>query len=58
MSVARRARLGGAGAHRASPAPPPLLIVAMLAVILMDVFRGGAARVTWEFLSQPRRERE
>jgi phosphate transport system permease protein len=30
-----------------------LLIVAMLAVILWDVVRGGAGHVTWEFLSQP-----
>ncbi|SEN20418.1 phosphate ABC transporter membrane protein 2, PhoT family [Stigmatella aurantiaca] len=30
-----------------------LLIVAMLALILLDVLRGGAGHVTWEFLSQP-----
>jgi phosphate transport system permease protein len=30
-----------------------LLIVAMLAVILLDVLLGGASHVTWEFLSQP-----
>jgi phosphate transport system permease protein len=27
-----------------------LLVVAMLAIILVDVIRGGAARVSWEFL--------
>ncbi|WP_043433098.1 phosphate ABC transporter permease PstA [Cystobacter fuscus] len=30
-----------------------LLIVAMLAVILLDVVRGGAGHVTWSFLSEP-----
>jgi phosphate transport system permease protein len=30
-----------------------LLIVAMLALILLDVIRGGAGHLTWEFLSQP-----
>ncbi|ADO73396.1 phosphate ABC transporter permease PstA [Stigmatella aurantiaca] len=30
-----------------------LLIVTMLALILLDVLRGGAGHVTWEFLSQP-----
>lgn len=30
-----------------------LLIVAMLALILLDVLRGGAGHLTWEFLSQP-----
>jgi len=29
------------------------LMVAMLAFILLDVFRGGAAHVTWTFLTQP-----
>lgn len=29
-----------------------LLIVAMLGVILLDVVRGGAARLTWEFLTR------
>jgi phosphate transport system permease protein len=28
-----------------------LLVVAMLAIILVDVFQGGAARVSWEFLA-------
>jgi phosphate transport system permease protein len=30
-----------------------LLIVGMLAVILLDVIRGGASHVTWQFLSEP-----
>jgi len=30
-----------------------LLIVGMLAVILLDVIRGGAGHVTWQFLSEP-----
>lgn len=30
-----------------------LLIVAMLAVILLDVLRGGVGHVTWTFLSEP-----
>ncbi|WNG25701.1 phosphate ABC transporter permease PstA [Cystobacter fuscus] len=30
-----------------------LLIVALLAVILLDVVRGGAGHVTWKFLSEP-----
>jgi phosphate transport system permease protein len=30
-----------------------LLIVAMLALILLDVLRGGAGHITWEFLTQP-----
>jgi phosphate transport system permease protein len=30
-----------------------LLVVAMLGIILWDVVRGGWARVSWEFLSQP-----
>lgn len=30
-----------------------VLILVMLAVILWDVARGGAARLSWEFLSQP-----
>jgi phosphate transport system permease protein len=30
-----------------------LLIVGMLAVILLDVLRGGAGHVTWQFLSEP-----
>jgi len=30
-----------------------LLIVAMLAVILLDVLRGGVGHVTWSFLSEP-----
>jgi phosphate transport system permease protein len=30
-----------------------LLIVAMLAIILLDVVRGGAGHVTWTFLSEP-----
>jgi phosphate transport system permease protein len=30
-----------------------LLIVAMLALILVDVVRGGAGHVTWTFLTQP-----
>jgi phosphate transport system permease protein len=29
------------------------IIVAMLALILLDVFRGGAGHVTWAFLTQP-----
>ncbi|MBJ6765085.1 phosphate ABC transporter permease PstA [Myxococcaceae bacterium JPH2] len=29
------------------------VIVAVLALILLDVFRGGAANVTWAFLTQP-----
>jgi phosphate transport system permease protein len=28
-----------------------VLVVGMLAVILLDVFRGGAGRITWQFLS-------
>ena len=30
-----------------------LLIVAMLAIILLDVVRGGIGHVTWQFLSEP-----
>ncbi|WP_224370754.1 phosphate ABC transporter permease PstA [Hyalangium versicolor] len=30
-----------------------LLIVGMLAIILLDVIRGGAGHVTWQFLTQP-----
>lgn len=30
-----------------------ILIVGMLAVILLDVFQGGASHVTWQFLSEP-----
>lgn len=30
-----------------------LLIIVMLAVILLDVLRGGAGHVTWQFLSEP-----
>ena len=30
-----------------------LLIVGMLAVILVDVIRGGAGHLTWQFLSEP-----
>ncbi|ATB38031.1 phosphate ABC transporter permease [Cystobacter fuscus] len=30
-----------------------LLIVALLAVILLDVVRGGAGHITWRFLSEP-----
>ncbi|HZI04241.1 MAG TPA: phosphate ABC transporter, permease protein PstA, partial [Archangium sp.] len=30
-----------------------LLIVAMLALILFDVVRGGLGHVSWTFLSQP-----
>ncbi|WNG16139.1 phosphate ABC transporter permease PstA [Cystobacter fuscus] len=30
-----------------------LLIVALLAVILLDVVRGGAGHLTWKFLSEP-----
>ena len=33
-----------------------LLIVAMLALILLDVAIGGAGHVTWEFLTQPPRD--
>lgn len=49
MSVATR-KAAGAGLTALTGAAAAL-VVAMLAVILMDVFRGGAARVTWEFLS-------
>jgi phosphate transport system permease protein len=30
-----------------------ILIIAMLAVILLDVIRGGAGHVTWQFLTEP-----
>jgi phosphate transport system permease protein len=30
-----------------------LLIVGMLAIILLDVLRGGAGHVTWQFLTEP-----
>ncbi len=49
MSVRTRKR-AGAGLTGLTGAAA-LLVVAMLALILVDVLRGGAGRVTWEFLS-------
>lgn len=49
MSVRRRKLLGtGFGLLTGAAAA---LVVGMLAVILWDVIRGGAARITWEFLT-------
>lgn len=49
MSVRRRKLLGtGFGLLTGAAAA---LVVGMLAVILWDVFRGGAARITWQFLT-------
>jgi phosphate transport system permease protein len=49
MSVTTRKAVGGGltGLTGAAAA----LVIGMLAVILLDVVRGGAARVTWEFLT-------
>lgn len=49
MSVGRRKAVGGALALLTGAAA--FLVVAMLGVILWDVVRGGAARVSWEFLT-------
>ncbi|HSD19438.1 MAG TPA: phosphate ABC transporter permease PstA [Anaeromyxobacter sp.] len=49
MSVAAR-KTAGAGLTVLTGAAAAL-VVAMLVVILVDVVRGGAARVSWEFLS-------
>jgi phosphate transport system permease protein len=49
VSVATR-KTFGAGLTALTGAAAAL-VVAMLAVILVDVFRGGAARVSWKFLS-------
>jgi phosphate transport system permease protein len=49
MSVGRR-KVAGAGLTALTGAAA-LLVVGMLAVILLDVVRGGAGRVSWEFLS-------
>jgi phosphate transport system permease protein len=49
VSVAAR-KAAGAGLTALTGAAAAL-VVAMLVVILVDVFRGGAARVSWEFLS-------
>ncbi|WP_242338970.1 MULTISPECIES: phosphate ABC transporter permease PstA [Anaeromyxobacter] len=49
MSVASRKTLGAALTVLTGAAAA--LVVAMLAVILVDVFRGGAGRVSWEFLT-------
>ena len=49
MSVGTRKTVGTALTWLTGAAA--LFVVAMLAVILVDVIRGGAARVSWEFLS-------
>ena len=49
MSVATR-KAAGAGLSAITGAAA-LVVVLMLAIILVDVVRGGAARVSWEFLS-------
>ncbi|ACL67463.1 phosphate ABC transporter, inner membrane subunit PstA [Anaeromyxobacter dehalogenans 2CP-1] len=49
MTVRRRKAVGGALALLTGAAA--FLVVAMLGVILWDVVRGGAARVSWEFLT-------
>jgi phosphate transport system permease protein len=51
VNYATRRTLGGALTSLTGLAA--LLIVAMLAVILLDVIRGGAGHVTWQFLSEP-----
>ncbi|MBN1210710.1 MAG: phosphate ABC transporter permease PstA [Myxococcaceae bacterium] len=51
MKPSTRRTLGGALTSLTGLAA--LLIVGMLAIILLDVIRGGAGRVTWEFLSEP-----
>ena len=54
MSVATRKALGGGLAGLTGAAA--LLVVAMLAFILLDVVRGGAGRITWEFLTAAPRD--
>lgn len=51
MRHATRRTVGGALTSLTGLAA--LLIVGMLAVILLDVIRGGAGHVTWQFLSEP-----
>lgn len=51
MKHATRRTLGGALTSLTGLAA--LLIIGMLVVILLDVLRGGAGRVTWEFLTKP-----
>ncbi len=51
MKHATRRTLGGALTSLTGLAA--LLIIGMLAVILLDVFRGGAGHVTWQFLTEP-----
>lgn len=51
MKHATRRTVGGALTSLTGFAA--LLIVAMLVVILLDVVRGGASQVTWQFLTEP-----
>jgi phosphate transport system permease protein len=48
---ATRRTLGGALTSLTGLAA--ILIIGMLAVILLDVLRGGASHVTWQFLTEP-----
>jgi phosphate transport system permease protein len=49
--TARRRRFGAGMTWLTGAAT--LLVLAMLAVILLDVVRGGIGRISWEFLSKP-----
>lgn len=54
MSAAARRRVGGGLAALTGAAA--LLVAGMLALVVADVVRGGAGRITWEFLTAAPRD--